>query len=386
MKKVLSGNETVAYGVMLSRVGVIAAYPITPQTSIVEYLATMVSSGAVEARFLPVESEHSALASLIGAASAGARTFTATSAQGLALMHELLHWASGARLPIVLVNCNRAMGAPWTIWCDHGDSLSQRDTGVIQIYCEDNQEVIDSLIQAYRIAEEVNLPCLVALDGFYLTHTSEIVDIPDQERVDEFLPPFEPELRLDPDNPRTFSGGTLPDKFMEIKSKLQEAMESVYEVHERVNREYGRIFGRSYSFLETDFADGAETLLLSSGTISGTAREVVQELRSRGESVGAVKMRLFRPFPSKETRELFSGRRRIVVLDRDFSWGQGGILAQEVKAALYNLPPAERPEIYSFTVGIGGKDVTPKTVRDCIGYADSRDKAPDETVWIGLGG
>src|SRR5512143_2931382 len=211
MNKVIEGSHAVSYGVMLCKVQVICAYPITPQTHIVERLSELCASGDLQAKFIKVESEHSAMAACIGAAAAGARTFTATSSQGLALMHELLHWASGARLPVVMANVNRSLGPPWNIWCDQTDSLSQRDTGWLQFYCESSQEVVDTVIQAYKISEKVSLPSMVILDAFYLSHTFEPVNLPDQERVDRFLPPFEPRYRIDPRDPRSFSGITPPD-------------------------------------------------------------------------------------------------------------------------------------------------------------------------------
>ncbi|MFQ6033760.1 MAG: pyruvate ferredoxin oxidoreductase, partial [Candidatus Bipolaricaulia bacterium] len=239
-RKVITGNYAVSYGAALARAQVIAAYPITPQTTIVELLADFCAEGALDAKFIKVESEHSAMASCIGAAAAGARAFTATSAQGLALMHELLHWAAGARLPIVMADVNRAMAAPWSIWTDQNDSLAQRDTGWIQYYCESNQEALDTVIQAYRVAERVSLPAMLVLDAFFLSHTSEPVDVPEQALVDEYLPPYRPEFKLDVNDPRAFSGITMPSEYMELRYKMERAMEEALEVAHRADLEYKR--------------------------------------------------------------------------------------------------------------------------------------------------
>jgi len=224
MKKIMVGNHAVSWGVMLARAEVISAYPITPQTSIVEELSVLCSDERLRAKFIPVESEHSAMACCIGASAAGVRTFTATSSQGLALMHEMLHWASGARLPIVMANVNRALGSPFNIWGEQSDSLSQRDTGWLQIYCENNQEVLDTVIQAFKIAEEILLPVMLVLDAFTLSHTAEAVDIPDQSLVDGYLPKYQPKMRLDPQDPRSLGCLAPPEYLMEFRFKMQQAM------------------------------------------------------------------------------------------------------------------------------------------------------------------
>ena len=279
MKELLTGNEAVSKAVTFAGVNVISAYPITPQSSIVEKLSGFCGDGSLNAEFIAAESEHSALACLIGASTAGARVFTATSSQGLALMHELLHWSSGARLPIVMVNVNRAMAAPWTIWCDHQDSLSQRDTGVIQFYCENCQETFDTVLQAYKIAEIQHLPCMINIDGFFLSHTSEPVEIPTKKSVKAFLPAIKNAFAIDVDNPRSYSSGATPDFFYEFKTKIHNAFSKTEEIHEQVNSEFDKIFGRSYGSLDTFMIDDAEIVLVSMGTICGTARAVVRELR-----------------------------------------------------------------------------------------------------------
>jgi len=268
MKKLITGNHTVSFGVKLSRAEVIAAYPITPQTEIVEKLSEMVADGSLPAKFIKVESEHSAMAACIGASATGARAFTATSSQGLALMHEMLHWASGARLPIVMTNVNRAMAPPWNVWSDQTDSLAQRDTGWLQFYCEDNQEIVDTIIQAYKISEKVMLPAMVVLDAFILSHTSEPVDIPLQKKVDKFLPPYNPKYKLDIANPHAFGGLVKPDWYYEFRYKISRAMEDAKDLINKVGKDFGREFGRSYGLIEEYRCNKADIILVTSGTIS----------------------------------------------------------------------------------------------------------------------
>ena len=270
MQRVLEGSHAVAEAVRLSRAKVVSAYPITPQTHIVERLSELCAEGRMDARFLRVESEHSALAALIGASSSGVRTFTATSSQGLALMHELLHWASGARLPIVMAEVNRAMAPGWNIWADQTDSLAQRDTGWIQLYCEDGQEVLDTTIQAFRLAEWVNLPVMVILDAFFLSHTYEAVDIPDQESVDRFLPPYQARFQLDTENPVAFYQLTPPNIYMEMRYNIQTAMDDALIRFDQMEAEFARIFNRRYGKVEAIQCKDAEIILITSGTVTGT--------------------------------------------------------------------------------------------------------------------
>lgn len=381
LTKVLSGNDAVALAVSLARPAVIAAYPITPQTSIAERLAELCGSGEIPARYIMVESEHSAMATCIGAAAAGSRTFTATSSQGLALMHELLHWAAGARLPIVMANVNRALAAPWVLWPDQNDSLAQRDTGWIQLYCESNQEVLDTVLQAYRIAETVLVPVMVCLEGFYLSHTYEAAVIPALHEVEQFLPAYQPKIRLNPADPHTFYGGTGMDVYMEFRYKLQQAMELAKLVIGEVGEEFGRRFGRRYDLVERHRTEDAETILLAAGTACTTARLVVDERREAGEALGLVKIRSFRPFPTEEIRDALKRARRVLVIDRNISFGHGGILAQEVRSALYPLD--RRPDLFGFVAGLGGRDIT----RDVIaGLLDQvRDARPEgEIQWVGV--
>ncbi|NWG02312.1 MAG: pyruvate ferredoxin oxidoreductase [Syntrophaceae bacterium] len=382
MKRVITGNQAVAYGVILSRVDVISAYPITPQTTIVEELSELIANGRLNTRFLKVESEHSAMAALIGAATGGVRCFTATSSHGLAYMHEMLHWASGARLPIVLVNVNRAIGPPWNIWSDQSDSLSQRDTGWIQLYCENNQEVLDTILQAYRVAESVKLPVMVVLDAYVLSHTSEPVEIPTMEEVDAFLPAYCPDYPIDIQEPMAFSVITTPEYFLEFRYKIQKAMEEVPEVAKKVNDEFRSRFGRGYAAIERYGEGEAEVLLVTSGTVTSTSRTVVQKLKGNGTKIGGMKIKRFRPFPFEEIYEEIRGVRKLAVIDRNLSAGVGGIFAQELKASLYSRE--ERPEIFSFISGLGGRDITPNLIEEAIQYTVEHPRPEEEILWLGL--
>ncbi|MGQ9509103.1 MAG: pyruvate ferredoxin oxidoreductase [Thermodesulfobacteriota bacterium] len=382
MKKVITGNQAVAYGVILSRVDVVSAYPITPQTTIVEELSELIANGRLHTRFLKVESEHSAMAALIGASTGGVRCFTATSSHGLAYMHEMLHWASGARLPIVMVNVNRAIGPPWNIWSDQSDSLSQRDTGWIQLYCENNQEVLDTILQSYRIAETVRLPVMVVLDAFVLSHTSEPVNVPSMEEADAFLPPYCPLYPLDPQEPRSYSVITTPEYFFEFRYKIQKAMEEVPEVNRRVEEEFSSYFGRRYGAIERYGKEGAEILMITSGTVTSTSRRVLKELIEEGINVGGLKIKRFRPFPSQEIYEAIRGVKKLAVIDRNLSPGVGGIFAQELRATLY--PREERPEIFGFISGLGGRDVTPELIKEAIQYTLTHPRPEEEILWLGL--
>ena len=363
-KELLSGNDAVAEGVRLARAEVVAAYPITPQTTIVERLAEMVARHELAAEYIPVESEHSAMAASIGASLTGARAFTATSSQGLALMHEMLHWASGQRVPVVMANVNRALAPPWNIWVDHSDSMAQRDTGWIQIYAESNQEVLDTVLEAYRLAEhrDVRLPVMVTEDAFYLSHTVEPVDVPDPATVDAFLPRREPHAVLAPGRATRLGSFTGPDHYVDFRQDVGAAMERVREVLPRVEQEYLALVGRDLGGpLPTYRTEGADVILVTMGTLTTTARGVVDDLRAEGRKVGLAKLRVFRPFPDDELRGLVRDVARIGVVDRSFTFGRMGPAATEVSAALYTA--ANRPELTSFLAGIGGRDVTPHEVR-----------------------
>jgi pyruvate/2-oxoacid:ferredoxin oxidoreductase alpha subunit len=382
MRHVLEGSHAVSEAVRLARAQVISAYPITPQTHIVEQLSEYCANGTLDARFLRVESEHSALAALIGAASSGVRTFTATSSQGLALMHELLHWASGARLPIVMAQVNRAMAPGWNIWADQTDSLAQRDTGWVQFYCENGQEVLDTTIQAFRLAEWVNLPVMVNLDAFFLSHTYEPVDVPDQKSVDRFLPPYKPRFQLDPANPCAFNQLAPPNIYMEMRHNIQMAMDEAFTFFEHMEEEFDSIFGRRHGAVEAIQCDDAEVILITSGTVTSTSRQVVAELREKGEKVGLLKIKLFRPFPVNLLRELTKPASKIAIIDRNFSFGASGIFAQEVKAALCNFPG--HPPVYGYVAGLGGRDITTEVIEDIYWLTKNSTAPENESSWVGL--
>lgn len=383
MKKVLEGSQAVAEAVRLARVEVISAYPITPQTHIVERLSDFSADGSLKARFLRVESEHSALAALIGASSTGVRTFTATSSQGLALMHELLHWTSGARLPIVMAEVNRALAPGWNIWTDQTDSLAQRDTGWIQLYCETGQEVLDTTLQAFRLAEEVNLPVMVIMDAFFLSHTFEPVDVPDQDQVDRFLPPFQPRFQLDTQNPCALGQMAPPGIYMEMRYSLQLAMEEALSRFERIEDSFRTLFGRHYGAVEAIACQDAEIILVTSGTITSTSRQFLQDLRLQGQKVGLLKMKLFRPFPASQIRHHLQGAKKVAVIDRNFSFGASGIFAQEIRAALCGQPTG--PAIFGFIAGLGGRDVTLKSLEEIYRMTQNQEIPAQDSIWVGVG-
>jgi len=387
MKKVMVGNHAVAWGVRLARVEVISAYPITPQTQVVEKLSEMCADGTLAARFIKVESEHSAMAAVIGASATGVRAFTASSSHGLLYMHEMLHWAAGGRHPIVMADVNRAIGPGWNIWTDQNDSLSQRDTGWVQLYCETNQEVVDTTVMAFKLAESLSVPVMLMLDGFYLSHTAEPVDIPDQELVDRFLPKRDAPHKLDVDQPHAFGALVRPDSYMEMRWLQQEALQKVPETLAAIEQDWQRMFGRSYGAVEAYRAEGADLLLVTSGTITSTARTVVDARRAAGEAVGLLKVKMFRPFPTALLRDALRrlGRvSRVAVLDRNISPGHGGIFAEELRAALYDLGDGERPEIFGFVLGLGGRDVTPAVIGEAIAQARAGTVPSREDLWVGV--
>ncbi len=384
MQRILTGNQAVGWGVMCSRAQVVSAYPITPQTTIIEEIADIVAKGLLDAKFIKVESEHSAMAGCIGAQAAGARTFTATSSQGLALMHEELHWAALARLPIVMADVNRAMGPGWSIWTDQNDSLSQRDTGWLQYYCESNQEALDTVIQAYKVAEQVKLPVMLIIDAFFLSHTNEAVDIPGQDATDPYLPPYKPDLYLNVDDPHAFGGITKQEYYMEFRYMMQRSMNEALIVTEQADREFGERFGRSYGQVESYRTEDAETILVTSGTVTSTTREVVDMMREEGRAVGLLKIRLFRPFPIEKVNKALENCKRVVVLDRNICVGMGGIFAQEVRNSLYGQDEGKRPPVLGYIVGLGGRDVTPDSLKPLILDAEKRDPKEGREVWWDL--
>ena len=366
--KLLSGDHAAAYAVKLSRVKVIAAYPITPQTPIIEKISEFIEKGEMEAEFINVESEHSALSVCVGAASMGVRTFTATSSQGLLYMHEILHWASGARLPIVMAQVNRSVGAPWSIWPDHNDSIAQRDTGWIQFYCGSCQEILDTIVQAYLVSEDerVLLPSMVCFEGFELSHTAMPVKIPSEEDVDEFMGSYEPKHPVvDVSKPLTYSAITTPADYSKIRSAIQDGMENAKNVIREVTRRFNERFGREYQpLVETYRCEDAEIIVVSMGSIGGVVEEAVDHLRGEGLNVGAARIRVFRPFPRDVLQALGREASTFVVIDRGVSFGMEGVLFTEVKSSLFSLE--ERPRVVGLIAGFGGLTVRYRQIASAV--------------------
>jgi len=373
---ILDGNHAAAQGAKLSRVQVIAAYPITPQSPVTETLSEFVERGELGAQYIAVESEHSALAVCTSASMVGARTFTATSAHGLAYMHEMLHWAAGARLPVVLACVNRAIGAPWSVLNDQQDSISQRDTGWIQVYARNNQEIIDSIIQAYRIAESVYIPVMVCYDGFILSHTEMPVDVPAQQDVDRFLPTYRPNTLLDPANPKNYNlvtlanprvnaEGVLCHGYMELRYLLQEALQNSRERIAEVGREFGELFGRSYAgmFWE-DRLDDADIVIVAMGSLAMEAIVAADMLRGAGHKAGVLGLRVFRPFPKSDVVRALERARLVVVFDKNVSYGMEGATCSEIKSALYGS--STRAVIRNFIVGLGGRDIKARELVEAV--------------------
>jgi pyruvate/2-oxoacid:ferredoxin oxidoreductase alpha subunit len=385
VEKVLTGTETAAEAAALARVEVVSAYPITPQTVIVETLAEMIGRGDLDAIYINVESEHSAMASCIGAAAAGARTFTATSSQGLALMHEVLHYAANGRLPIVMVNANRSLATPWNLYCDQSDSLSQRDTGWIQYYCADCQDVLDSIIVAYKVAEEMVLPVMINMDAFYLTHTSEAVQLPDQKAVDAFIPKkIKPVLNSD--QPVTFGNVCGANLYTSLRYVRHHDTIAALEVWQNASDEYAKIFGRSCPPLQTYKTEDADTILVVAGSAAGTLRLTVDQLREQGHAAGVMRLAIFRPFPAGLIAQTVSTAKRVIVVERGVSNGMGGIIGQELKAGLFGS--RNKLEVWSLFAGLGGKDIVPEEiaaeVKSIVADEKSNEALNDNSVWTGI--
>lgn len=380
MKEFMTGNHAVAHAVKLCRTPLIAAYPITPQTAIYEKLSEWEASRELKGIMMRTESEHSAMASCIAASLTGVRTFTATSSQGIALMHEMLHFAAGCRAPVVMANVNRLLAAPWGFWADQLDSLSQRDTGWIQFYCENGQESLDTVIQAYKIAEQVYLPTMLSLEAFFVSHFMEVVDLPEQEQVDHFLPPIDLPHKFDMDKPGFLVPVVPSELYRKYKQMAQVSMDSVKEIAVQVDKEFKQTFGRSYGIIEPIMLEDAEVVLVTAGSITSTARVAIKDLRTQGKKVGLLKVRLFRPFPVKAIQAAVRGKEKIAVIDRNISLGSGGIFCQELRAALVHSP--EHPFIYSYLAGIGGTDVTPELIEKIALEVMNRDEPVDQPIWI----
>ncbi len=362
---VVEGSYAVAHSAKICRPNVISAYPITPQTHIVEDLSQFMADGEIpNCEYINVESEFSAISALIGASAVGARTYSATTSQGLLLMHEALFNTSGMRLPIIMTVANRAVGAPINIWNDHQDSIAQRDTGWIQLYVEDVQEASDTLPQLYKIAEdhEIMLPGMVCMDGFILSHVYEPVVLLEQELTDDFLPAFQPENILDPENPKTFGAFATPDTYEEFRYLQEQAMQKALPKIEAVAKEFEEVFGRFHGGLIDGYMlDDAEIIVMSMGSILGTVKDVVDEYRAKGEKIGVLKVRSFRPFPKEQVKEAVKNAHAVVVLDKNISIGTNeGALFTETKACLYNSKI--RVPLMGYTVGHGGRDIRAENI------------------------
>ena len=375
----LTGNQAVAWGARLARPKVVPVYPITPQTPVLEQLTEFAAEGTFDAEIITPESEHSVMSACIPASLVGTRVFTATASQGLLLMHELLHYASGARAPIVMVNVNRTVASPWAFWPDQTDSLSQRDTGWIQYYVESAQEALDSVLQAFRVAEELLLPTMVNLDAFYVSHALEPVQVPAQDLVDGYLPPFNPPHRFDTDKVESWGNVATQDMYYRHRQGLSEAMARVPALAAQVDHEWAQLTGRSYGVIERYRCDGARTAIVTMGSMCGTARDAVDAMRDAGIAVGLVKVRLFRPLPAAALRVALSGFDDLIVLDRNYSPGYGGVLHQELRSVLYGAPVT--PRMHGLLAGVGGVNVSPAKIAEFVRQA-LQGEVQNESQWV----
>jgi pyruvate ferredoxin oxidoreductase alpha subunit len=373
--KVVEGSYAVAHAVMCCRPDVISAYPITPQTHIVENLSQMVANGELDSEFLTVDSEFSALSVLVGSSAAGARCYSSTTSQGLALMYEVLYNVSGMRMPIVMNVANRALGAPLNIWNDQQDSVGARDVGWLQIYVEDVQEAVDATLQAYKIAEdaEIRTPIMVCMDGFVLTHVYEPVELLDKEKSREFLPAYQPANILDPANPKTFGAFADPSTYTEFRYQQFEAQLKALDKIEKVAREFEETFGRYYGgLIDSYHAEDAEVVIVTMGSVIGTIKDAIDAMRSEGKKVGLLKVRSYRPFPVQALRKALKDASVIAVIEKDVSIGSEAGLVTDLKAAFYNSNI--RTPIIGFTAGLGGRDITVKDIRKIVDKAQSARK------------
>jgi pyruvate/2-oxoacid:ferredoxin oxidoreductase alpha subunit len=366
-RMLLSGNHAVAWAAKLCRPGVIPVYPITPQTPILEKITEFTTNGEMNAEIITPESEHSAMAGCITASLTGSRVFTATSSQGLLLMHELLHYGAGTRASIVMFNVNRTVGSPWGFWPDQTDSLAQRDTGWIQYYTESGQESLDTVIQAFKIAEKVNLPTMISHDAFYVSHAVESTLVPNQDIVDEFLPPINLERKLDPTIGQSVGSNAEQPTWRKTRMNMDESMQEAMSLTTQYSKEWAEICGREQTgIIEQYRCDDAELVFVTMGSMCGTVREAIDVLRDQGKPVGLLKINLFRPFPCEIVREALNGVPQVIVLDRNYSPGLGGILHQELRSALYGIE--KPPKINGYLAGVGGVSVAPE---DILGYAEN---------------
>ncbi len=376
VKEFLEGSRAVAEVVKLIRPGVISAYPITPQTHIVEELAQIVADGHLNAQFVNVESEHSAASVVLGAVATGVRSYTATSSQGLLLMAEVLFNIAGLRLPLVMTCANRSISAPINIWNDQQDSVSLRDCGFLQLFAEDIQEAVDLHLIAYKLAEDkaIMLPVMVCMDGFILTHGIETVQMPSQEQVDAFLPAYSPLFKLDPANPLTLGPLVDPEYYMETRYAIQETMKEALGLLPKIAADFNKVFGRKYNgLIEKYQVDDAERVIVAMGSVCGTIKDVVDELRAKGKKVGLLKIASYRPFPAQQIYEALKNIPKVGIVDRALSLGSCAPLVSEVKAAFFgkkNAPAA----ISSFILGLGGRDITRDSIKEIFKLLTGKEK------------
>ena len=378
-----TGNYIAAKAAVMAKPDVVAAYPITPQTTLVEGIANYVKSGEFKGEYICVESEHSAMSACIGASAAGSRTFTGTSSHGLLLMHEMLHWAALARLPIIMCNINRVVGPGWNIWADENDSISQRDTGWIQLYCSSNQEIFDTIIQAFKLGEhsKISLPVMINYNAFILSHTSMPADVPSQKEIDEFLPKYSPQWKLEVDNPITFGNIIGPQYYETVRKAMQDSQENAKKLIPEISKEWKKLFGRFHGDLVEEYkCENADYILLSMGAIGAESKVAIDNLRNEGIKIGLGRLRAFRPFPQEKILDL-SKKADLIVIDRNVSIGCEGAVFSEVKASLYEKSNAK---VYGIIAGLGGKDVTFKDIENICKNAISG-KIKD-TLWYGLEG
>ncbi len=376
-----TGNRIAAKAAIMAKPDVVAAYPITPQTTLVEAIAEYYAKGEFKGEYICVESEHSAMCACIGASAAGSRTFTATSSHGLLLMHEMLHWAALARLPVVMCNINRVVGPGWNIWVDENDSISQRDTGWIQFYCSSNQEIFDTVIQAFKLAEDhrIVLPVMVNLNAFVLSHTSMPATIPDQQTIDDYLGKYVPAWKLEVENPITFGNIIGPDPYIKVRYAMQQAQLQAKQLIPQISKEWKKQSGFSHGgLIEYVDCEDADTIVLAMGAIGAESKLAVSELRRQGQRVGLARVRVFRPFPIEAIVEL-GKQARLVVIDRNISVGSEGALFTEAKAALLGVPDVS---IHGYIAGLGGKDVTYQDVMSMVQRVQKGKTGPQ--VWYGV--
>ena len=376
--KQIEGSQAMAQAVAACKPQVVAAYPISPRTHIVEALSKLVKDGELQdCEYLNVESEYAAMSASIGASAVGARAYTATASQGLLFMVEAVYNASGLGLPIVMTVANRAIGAPINIWNDHTDAMSQRDSGWLQLYAETNQEAADLHVQAFRIAEELSLPVMVCMDGFILTHAVEQVDVPEEEQVAKFLPPYEPRQVLDPEHPMSIGAMVGPEAFTEVRYLAHHKQKQARELIPQVQKEFEKIFGRqSGGLIHTYHCDDADTIIVALGSVVGTLKDVVDERRAQGEKIGVLSICSFRPFPFEAVGNALKNAKTIISFEKAFQVGIGGIVSSHIFHSLRDIDPDLHPDLYEVIAGLGGRNITKHSIHDMLDSAQKNELEP----------